>query len=145
MNPLAELTASFRGWSEILAGKPGAAQQFRTDTGGVVNAAIVLLIAILLSVTAQSAGAGVPTLAQFIFGLIGQAITIGLLAFVMARALRFLKVEVGLNVLLVPTLYALSYMFVVAIPLTLIGPNAALLAVLALGYLIYRAGRPWRA
>ena len=141
MNPLAELTASFRGWSDILSGRPGAAAQFRTDAGGVIVASLTLLVAILLSVAAQSAGTGIPTLMQFVFGLIGQAITVVLLAFVMARALRVLKAQAGINALLVPVLYALSYMFVVAIPLVLIGPNAALLAVLGLGYLIYRAGR----
>lgn len=141
MNPLAELTASFRGWAEILARKPGAGEQFRTDASGVVIASITLLIAILLSVAAQSAVVGIPTLAQLVFGLIGQAITIGLLAFAMARTLRFLRLKAPLNALLVPVLYALAYMFVVSIPLTLIGPNAALIAVFGLGYLIYRAGR----
>ena len=69
MNPQADLTASFRGWSEILAGKPGAREHFRTDAGGVVIASITLLIAILLSVAAQSAVVGIPTLAQLVFGL----------------------------------------------------------------------------
>ena len=141
MNALADLTASFRGWAEILVGKPGAGDNFRTDRAGVVIASLTLLIAILLSVAAQSAVVGVPTLAQLVFGLIGQAITVGLLAFAMGRTLRFLRLNVGLNTLLVPVLYALSYMFVVSIPLTLIGPNAALIAVFGLGYLIYRAGR----
>ncbi len=141
MNPLAELTASFRGWAESLAGKSTAREHFRTDAGSVAVAAVTLAIAILLSVAAQSAVVGLPSPGQVLFGLSVQAITMLALAAALGWALRFLKLRVGLNTLLVPALYALGYMFVLGIPLTLIGPDAALIAVLGLGVLLYFAAR----
>ena len=141
MNLLADLSASFRGWAEILAGKPTASVHFRTDTGGLVVAAITLAVAILLSAAAQSAAMGLPPLGQVIFGLVGQAITMVVLAFAIGWVLRYLKLRVALNTLLVPALYALCYMFVLGIPLTVIGPNAALIAVFGLGVLLFFLGR----
>ena len=141
MNPLADLTNSFRGWREIIAGKPAALDNFRIGSSGLAVAAATLAIAILLSVATQSAATGLPSLSQLIFGLLAQAITVALLGLVMRQMLRQLRVALGLNTLLIPTLYALAYVFVLAIPLTLIGPNAALIAMLGLGILIYRLVR----
>jgi hypothetical protein len=77
---------------------------------------------------------------QVLFGLLAQALTVWVMALVMAQALKFLKLRIGLNVLLVPVLYALSYMFVLSIPLALLGPNAGLIALFGLALLIWRAG-----
>jgi hypothetical protein len=139
VNPFGDLTCSFRGWAEIVAGNTTAGSNFRTDSGGLVAAAVTLLIAILLSVAAQSAVVGMPGPGQVLFGLLEQALTVGLLALVMGRTLKFLKLRVGLNTLLVPVLYALSYMFVLSIPLALLGPNAGLIALFGLALLIWRA------
>ena len=141
MNPFAELRQSFRGWAEILAAKADAEKNFRPDFTGLLIALGWFIVAVLLSVAGQSAAIGMPSTIQIGFGLFAQAITLALLGIVMAQTLRFLKLEVPLNVLLVPVVYALAYMFVIAIPLALIGPNAALLAVLAVAYLIFCAGR----
>ncbi|MEO8757616.1 MAG: hypothetical protein ABI398_07675 [Devosia sp.] len=141
MTPLADLTNSFRGWAEIIAGKPTALDNFRISSSGFAVAAATLAIAILLSVAMQSAAAGLPSASQLIFGLLAQAITVALLGLAMRQMLRFLQIKIDLNALLIPTLYALAYVFVLAIPLTLIGPNAALIAMLGLGVLIYRLVR----
>jgi hypothetical protein len=139
MNPLGELTRSFAGWTAIVAGRPEARSEFRTDGAGFATAAITLAIAILLSLAVQSAGAGMPTLFQLLFAVVAQALTMTLLVLGVIRLLRFLRVEVTPNVLLVPILYVLAYALVVGIPLTLLGP-LALLVPLALIGLIWRAG-----
>jgi hypothetical protein len=141
VNPVTELRQSFRGWAEILAAKPAAGAYFRTDAIGLATALGWFLVALLLSVAGQSAANGMPSLAQFSFGLLAQAVTLALLGITMAQTLRFLKLATPLNVLLVPAVYALAAMFIVAIPLSLIGPNAALLAVLAVAYFIFCSGR----
>jgi len=74
-----------------------------------------------------------------LFGLVAQAITLAVLIFAMARSLRLLRLNVPLTTLVVPVLYALSFVFVIGIPLTLMSPNMALIAVFALGYGIFRA------
>lgn len=139
MNPLGDLTRSFAGWTAIIAGRPEARDAFRTDAGGFLAAATTLAVAILLSLAAQSAGAGMPTLFQLLFAVAAQALTMTLLVVAVVRLLRFLRADVPPNVLLVPILYALAYAFVIGIPLTLLGP-LALLVPLALAGLIWRAG-----
>lgn len=139
MNPLGDLTRSFAGWNAIIAGKPNALEQFRIDAPGFLVAAITLALAILLSLAAQSAGAGMPTLFQLLFAIIAQALTMSLLVVGVVRLLRLLKQPIAPNLLLVPILYVLAYAFIVGIPLTLLGP-LALLVPLALIGLIWRAG-----
>jgi hypothetical protein len=142
VNPIAELSDSFRGWAEILRGKAEAGRYFQLRGTGPLVAYGWLLVAVLLSVAAQSAAVGgVPSLVQLLLGLVGQAITVGLLALVMAQTLHFIKLQIPLNVLLIPIVYALSYMFVVSVPLTLLGPYLGALAVLAVGFLIYKLVR----
>ena len=136
---LTDLSSSLRGWAEILAGKADAGRNFRLDYPGLVIAIGWFVAAVLLSVAAQSMVIGIPSLNSFFLGLVAQAVTVGALGFVMAQTLKFLKLDVPLNRLLVPTLYALAYMFLFAIPLTLISPSAGLIAVLAVGFLIFRA------
>ena len=138
MNPLGDLTRSFAGWSAIIAGKPEAKNEFRTDSAGFIAAAVTLAIAILLAMAVQSAGAGMPTLFQLLFAIVAQALTMILLVVGVIRLLGFLQVETAPNILLVPVLYALAYAFVVGIPLTLLGP-LALLVPLGLALLIWRA------
>ena len=140
MTPLADLSGALRGWSEIIAGKPDAIEHFRTDTAGIAMAVVTLVVAALLSVAAQSAGVGLPGLVQLLFGLVALAITIAIFAIAMSRALKFLHAEVPVATLLVPSLYALAFAFVLAIPLLLIGPNAGLVIIVALGLLIWRLG-----
>jgi hypothetical protein len=139
MNPLGDLARSFAGWTAIVAGRPEARDEFRTDGAGFATAAIILAIAILLSLAVQSAGAGMPTLFQLLFAVVAQALTMTLLVMGVIRLLRFLRVEVTPNVLLVPVVYVLAYAFVVGIPLTLLGPLALLVPLMLLG-LIWRAG-----
>lgn len=142
MNPVADLSESFRGWAEIVAGRDDAARRFRLTGSGPLVAYGWLLVAVLLSVAAQSVAVDrVPSIVQLLLGLVGQAITLGVLALVMAKTLHFIKLQVPLNRLLIPVVYALAYMFVVSVPLTLLGPYTGILAVLAVGYLIFAGAR----
>ena len=141
MNPLADLADSLRGWGELLTGKPDAGRYFRTSAGGIAVAAGYFVLALLLGGAAQSAGAGMPDLAQVLFGLLAQAATIAILGVAMAQTLRFLNLGVPLATLLVPALYALAYSFALAVPLLLVGPGAGLIALVLLGVMLYRLGR----
>jgi hypothetical protein len=141
VNPLADFTESVQGWSEIIAGRPEGGSHFRTGAGGVAMAGLAFVIAVLLSVAAQSAVAGMPGLGQVVFGLIAEAVTVALLGFVIARTLRWLNIDANANQLFVPTIYALAYAFVLAIPLALIGSFAGLIAVIGVALLIFRAAQ----
>lgn len=139
MNPLADLTNSIRGWGEVVAGKPGAIANFRLRGSGPVIAFGWLLVAILLSVAVQSAAIGVmPSTPQLLLGLFGQAVTVAVLGVATAQTLHFLKLDVPLNTLFIPMVYALAYMFVVSVPLTLFGQVTGLLAIIGVAVLISR-------
>jgi hypothetical protein len=139
VNPLTDLSSSIRGWSEIVAGKADAVRHFRLRGSGPVIAFAWLLVAILLSVAVQSAAIGVmPSGPQLLLGLFGQAVTVAVLGVATAQTLHFLKLDVPLNTLFIPMVYALAYMFVVSVPLTLLGQATGLLAIIAVGVLIFR-------
>lgn len=141
MNPFADFSAALRGWGDIVAGKPGAGRHFRTSTAGLAVALVTFALAVMLSVAAQSMVVGVPPVSGLLVGLAAQAITLALLGVAIRQSLRYLRIDVALNVLLVPIVYAMAYAFIVAVPLNLIGPDAGLLAILGLGFLIFRAAR----
>jgi hypothetical protein len=140
VNPVADLTRAWHGLALTVAGKPEAAAQFNLTRTGLVIALAWFLLAILLSAAAQSAVVGMPSMASLVTGILIQATTVAALAIVMAQSFHFLRLEVPMTALLVPVVYFMALIQVLAIPLSILGPNAQLLAVVALGVLIWRAG-----
>jgi hypothetical protein len=141
VNPVNDLSQAWQGWAQIVAGRSHADRNFTPTLGGLAVAIFWFLVAVLLSTAAQSVAVGMPALEQVLFGLFGQALTLALLALAISQSLHFLKIQLPLTALLVPIVYGMALMFILAIPLTLAGPNVALIAVFGLAILIYRAGR----
>ncbi|RYE08897.1 MAG: hypothetical protein EOP22_11235 [Hyphomicrobiales bacterium] len=141
MNALDALSQAWKGWGEIAAGKAHAARNFTPTRNGLGIAIFWFVIALLLSTAVQSLAVGMPAVEQILLGLLAQGLTLAVLALAIAQSLRFLKIEQPLTALLVPIVYAMGLMFILAIPLTLAGPTFALLAVFGLAWLIYRAAR----
>ncbi len=140
MNPLTDLTLAWRGLAMIVGGKREAASRFNPTRMGLVIALGWFLLAIILSAAAQSAAVGMPSMAQLAIGILIQAVTVAALALVTAQSIHFLRLDVPMTVLFVPIIYFMALVQVLAIPLSLFGPNAQLIAVLGLGVLIWRAG-----
>lgn len=140
MNAFGELTASFTGWSEIIAGKAGADRHFVLTRRGLTVAVLWFVVAVLLSSAAQSA-AGFPSLTRVVIGLIAEFVTLGLVGLAIQQSLRRLRANAATERLLVPVTYALAYMFVVSIPLLLIGTGLALLALVLAAAMIARAAQ----
>ena len=140
MNAFGELTASFTGWSESIAGKAEAERHFVLTRRGLAVAVLWFVVAMLLASAVQSAGA-FPSLLQVLFGLIAELVTLGLVGLAIQQSLRRLQVTAATERLLVPVTYALAYMFVVSIPLVLIGTGLALLAVVLVAAMIARAAQ----
>lgn len=140
MNPVTDLARAWHGLALVVAGKPEAAAQFSPTRTGLIIALGWFLLAIILSAAAQSVAVGMPSMAQLAIGILIQAVTVGVLALVTAQSFHFLRLEVPMTVHFVPIVYFMALVQVLAIPLSILGPNAQLLAVLALGVLIWRAG-----
>ncbi|HZY67852.1 MAG TPA: hypothetical protein VFE52_04665 [Devosia sp.] len=141
MNPIADLTAAGRGLSLIAKGDPKAAGAFRASLSALIVALGWLALALILSAAAQSAAAGPPSLFQLTIGLLIQGLTVAALALVTWQTTRFLRLPIPLLRLLVPTVYLLALVQLLAIPLALLGPNAQLIAVLFLALALWRAAR----
>ena len=140
MNAFGELTASFTGWSEIIAGKAGADRHFVLTRRGLVVAVLWFVVAMLLASAVQSAGA-FPSLMRVVFGLIAELVTLGLVGLALAQSFRRMHAAVPTERLLVPVTYALAYMFVVSIPLLLIGAGLARLAGVLVAAMIARVAQ----
>ena len=140
MNPVADLTRAWRGLALTVAGKPEAAGQFNPTRIGLVIALGWFLLAIILSAAAQSAVVGMPSMLQLGIGILIQAVTVAALALVTAQSFHFLRLDVPMTAIFVPIVYFMALVQVLAIPLSLLGPNAQLIAVAGLGVLIWRAG-----
>jgi len=140
VNAFGQLTASFTGWSEIIAGKSAADRHFVLTRHGLAVAVLWFVVAVLLATALRSTG-GFPSLLQVMLGLVGEVITLGLVGLAIQQSLRRMQVAAATERLLVPVTYALAYMFVVSIPLQLIGAGLALLAVVLAAAMIARAAQ----
>jgi hypothetical protein len=141
VNPLAELQASFRGWGDIFAGRPDAASRFNTTAGGIAVAIGWFVLIVLLSAALQSLTSSVPSFTQLAFALVVQGVTLGMIWLAVTQTFKYLKIDVRPGDVLVPIIYGMAFMFLVAIPLTLLGSLAPMLAVLGLAVAIFFAGK----
>ena len=140
MNAFGELTASFTGWSEIIAGKAEADRHFVLTRRGLAVAVLWFVVAILLASAARSV-TGFPSLVQVVLGLIAELVTLALVGLGIQQSFRRLQVAAPTERLLVPATYALAYMFVVSIPLQLISAGLGLLALVLVAAMIARAAQ----
>jgi hypothetical protein len=140
VNPVTDLTRAWQGLAMTVAGDPKAADQFNSTWPGLAIALGWFLLALVLSAAAQSVVLGMPSPLQMATGLFIQGMAVGVLAFVTVQSLRFLALEIKTITLLVPVVYFMALVQVLAIPLTLLGPNAQIVAVVGLALLIWRAG-----
>jgi hypothetical protein len=140
VNPITDLTLAWRGLAMTVAGKREAAGMFRPTLQGLIIALGWFLLALILSAAAQSVAVGMPSLLQVAIGIFIQAATLAVLAVGTAQSLTFLRLGVPVLTLLVPIVYFMALVQVLAIPLNLLGPNVQIIAVLVLALLVWRAG-----
>jgi hypothetical protein len=140
VTPEGDHTLAWRGLALTVAGKREAAGMFNPTLAGLMVALGWFLVALLLSAAAQSAAIGLPSLMELAVGVLIQAVTVAALALVTAQSLHFLRLDVPATQLFVPMVYCMALIQILAIPLTLLGPNAQLIAVFVLGLLVWRAG-----
>jgi hypothetical protein len=141
VNPVDHLVRAWTGLSQIAAGRPEASRQFTPDLAGFGVACGWFLLALLLAAAAQSVAVGLPRPDQVLVGLGIRAITLIVPFWATRATLGFLKLETPAIALLVPMIYVLGLMQVIAIPLILLGPNGQLLAIFAAALLMGRIGK----
>ncbi len=140
MNAFAELRLAAIGWLDLIANRPGATEHFNASRVGLVNATGMYLAFVLLNLLVQSALAGTVSWEQLLLGLILNGLPLFGFWLVVAATSRLLSVpRLGL---MVPGTYAMGFVLLIGLPLSLLGDMNFSYALLgALGYMLYRAGR----
>ncbi len=142
MNPLTEVKDAAIGWLDIIANRPGGAERFNRSSGGLANAVGFYFLLVLFTILVQGASAGFPGFDQILLGVVVNALPLVAIALVIWATLSALRSEVSLSALLVPATYALAFILLIGLPLSLFFGNVFANAMLgALGYMLYRAAR----
>lgn len=142
MSALEELKQAGIGWLDIIASRPGGAERFERSGRGLGNAVAFYFLMVLFTILVQGVSTGFPSYDQIFVGLVVNALPLLGVALVILATIRMLRLGIPVNALLVPTIYALAFILLVGLPLSLFFGNIFANAMLgALGYMLYRAGR----
>jgi hypothetical protein len=139
MSPIADLVGAWRGLVLIMSGDADAGKAFNASWPGLAIALGWLVLADLLGAAVQSMGTGLPRLDQLVAGLLIQAITVAALLWASVIALHFVKSATPALLMFVVIVYLMALAQLIAIPLGVFGPNAQVIAILALVLLIWRS------
>ena len=142
MNPLHELKQAAIGWLDLIAGRPSGAERFNFSRGGLIRAVSFYFLMVLLTMVVLGIAGGMPSYTQVFFGLLINALPLLTVAAVIALTLWLMRPGVTVTEMLVPAAYALGFLLLVGLPLSLVFGDLFANAMLgALGYLLYREAR----
>jgi len=142
VNAFSELRQAGIGWLDMIAGRPGGAEKFNASRAGLINATGCYFFLVVLTMVALSLLEGFPGLDQALIGLLVNALPLlGVWAVIWATV-RFITPELPVLTLMVPATYAMAFILLAGLPLSLFAGNSLANALLgALGYMLYRAAR----
>lgn len=143
MNPLTELGNAAIGWLDLVGNRPNAREKFSLTRAGLVTMlgwyfAIVVLVRLVqqavLFGTLPGGEALVVTIAY-------NALPLLVLWLMALGTVQFLRPELGVLPLLVPAGYALTFVVIVGLPVSLFSSSASAVLQGILGYMLFRLGR----
>jgi hypothetical protein len=142
MNAFAELKQAAIGWLDIIANRPGGPERFNRSGRGLANAVGFYFAMVLFTILVQGVSTSFPTYDRIFLSLVVNALPLLGIALVIVGTVRVLRAGIEVNALLVPAAYALGFLLLIGLPLSLFFGNIFANAMLgALGYMLYRAGR----
>ena len=142
MNAFTELKQAAIGWLDIIANRPGGAERFNRSGRGLINAVAFYFLLVLFTILVQGVSTSFPTYSQIFTGLLVNALPLLGVALVIVATIRALGAGIPVNALLVPATYALAFVLLIGLPLSLFFGNIFANAMMgALGYMLYRAAR----
>ncbi|MHB1110234.1 MAG: hypothetical protein ACYCZU_07965 [Devosia sp.] len=142
MNALEELKQAAIGWLDIIANRPGGAERFNRSGCGLANAVGFYFAMVLFTILVQGVSISFPSYDQIFLGAVVNGLPLLGVALVIFATVRLLRLGIVTNALLVPAVYALAFLLLIGLPLSLFFGNMFANAMLgALGYMLYRAAR----
>jgi len=141
MNLPRAFRGAIEGWGELLRNRVGWRDGFDFGPSGLLAAFTWYFLLVVGTIVIQFMRGGRGTVEQVllttainILPVVGIAIAIGLSIFA-------LRAKTSFNALLVPALYAMTFMLILGIPLSFIEVPTGPLLLALLGYALYREGR----
>lgn len=142
MNPVEEVKQAAIGWLDIIANRAGGAERFNTSSRGLGAAVAFYFLMVLFTLLVQGVSISFPSYDRIFFSLVVNGLPLVGVALVILATVRLLRVDMPVNALLVPATYALGFLLLIGLPLSLFFGNIFANAMLgALGYMLYRAAR----
>lgn len=142
MNALEELKQAAIGWLDIIANRRGGSERFNHSGRGLANAVALYFLVVLFTILVQGVLTSVPSYDRILIGLAVNGLPFLGVALVTLGTIRLLRADIPINALLVPATYALAFLLLIGLPLSLFFGNMFANAMLgALGYMLYRAAR----
>ncbi|MDP1732366.1 MAG: hypothetical protein Q8L54_14570 [Devosia sp.] len=142
MNALEDIKQAAIGWLDLIASRPGGAERFNRSGRGLANAVIFYFLMVLFTIIVQGVSVSFPTYERIFVGLLVNALPLAGVALVVLATVRLLRVQVPVTALMVPAVYALAFLLLIGLPLSLFFGNLFANALMGiLGYMLYRAAR----
>jgi hypothetical protein len=130
------------GWLDLIASRAGGAERFNSSGSGLATAVVFYFLMVLVTIIVQGVSVSFPTYEQVFLGLVVNALPLAGVALVIVATVRLLRVQVPVNAIMVPAVYALAFLLLVGLPLSLFFGNLFANAMMGvLGYMLYRAAR----
>jgi hypothetical protein len=144
VNPLIELKNAAIGWLDLIAAKPSGAERFNMTRAGLINALAFYFILVLFTRIVQSVSlqGNFPRYDDIFVALVLNALPLLAIFLVSFVTVQVLKSAVGILGFLVPSTYALVFLLLIGLPLSLFAGSTFSTALQGiLGYMLYRLAR----
>ena len=142
MTPLNELWDAAAGWYELLSARPEAAERFNLTRRGLGIALGFYLLMVVATLAAQGLMGQLAGLSDVAMSAAVNVLPLLGVALVILITLALLRLDLSFTTLAVPAIYAMTFMGLVQLPLSLWTGGLFSTAILALlAYMFYRAGR----
>lgn len=142
MTPLSEIRDAAVGWLDMIGGRPGGGERFDRGTRGFGTALGFYFLMVLFTIAVQGAAGGFPGFGQIALAILVNALPLVAIALVIWATVHVLRPDATVGALLVPAVYALAFILLIGLPLSLFFGNIfanAMMGVLA--YMLYRLAR----
>lgn len=142
MTTFTELRDAIVGWYLMLTARPDGAERFNLTRYGLGNALFFYLLALILTLGVQGLFTGMPGMYDVYVSVAVNALPLVGLAGAIIVTISLLRLELTFNTLAVPAVYAMTFVLVLQLPLSLWTGGLFSNAILGiLAYMFFREAR----
>jgi hypothetical protein len=142
MTTFTEFRDAVVGWYEMLTARSEGARRFNSTRYGLGNALFFYLLTIIVTLGVQGLMRGLPGLYDVYVSVAVNALPLVGVAFAILLTIAALRLELTFTTLAVPAVYAMTFVLLLQLPLSLWTGDLLSNAILGiLAYMFYREGR----